>query len=123
MAADGTRSVMRAGQVPPPIEATQFADGTGRIIVSNGHRRHWAALQTGRKLPAWVSPVMPHPRGLIDTSTSQVMLVGMTYEAMTGLAWNRPPEANVAGESVEVLNSSGEAEEAVPTGQLISLTP
>lgn len=84
---------MKEGLVPPPIRAVQLADGTGRISVSDGHRRVAAAKLAKCKVPAWVSPVMPHPQGWTDTTPNNygnVQLVGMTYEGMTGREYVAP---------------------------------
>ena len=67
------------GLEPPPIEVV--VTDRGSLRVTDGHRRVEAARRVGKRtIKAWVSPMMPHPEGLIEAGTGKPMMVGATIE-------------------------------------------
>jgi len=71
---------LKEGKSPPPIEVVETI--TGKLKITDGHRRAAAAKRSGEKVPAWVSPVANHPEGLKDASTGRVQKVGLTFEML-----------------------------------------
>lgn len=67
---------IKEGKTPPPIEVVETPDG--RLKITDGHRRAKAFKLAGKKVLAWVSPVVDSPRGK-DASGRQ-MKTGITYE-------------------------------------------
>jgi hypothetical protein len=82
----------KEGNPLPPITVLEGEDG--RYIVSDGHRRHAAALKLGVPIRAWVSPMAELP-GKFD-SEGRPLKAGLTQELAVWHALNRgekvPPD-------------------------------
>jgi ParB-like chromosome segregation protein Spo0J len=70
---------MKEGKQAPPIDVVQT--DSGKLKVTDGHRRLHAAKLAGKKILAWVSPRMD--TGKRD-SDGNPLYTGMTYEGMHG---------------------------------------
>ena len=58
---------MDQGMTPPPIEVVETK--TGKLRITDGHRRWFAALTSDHKIRAWVSPTVFVEETMSDGST------------------------------------------------------
>jgi hypothetical protein len=70
------------GLTPPPIEVSQRADGS--MVITDGHRRHMAALQAGQPIFAWVSARVVAPEQAQELRWADRFT---TFERSTGREW------------------------------------
>ncbi len=67
------------GDEPPPINVLQTENGHYKI--TDGHRRWIAAMKSGKKIKAWVSPITGTGK---FTSSGKELMTGLTHELANG---------------------------------------
>ncbi len=104
------------GLEAPPIVVVETEQSTLRVV--DGHRRLLAAERLGQKIRAWLSPLIEHPEGTVD-SRGRVLLVPLTYERAVAAGFKpnrRDPRRTPAKPSERIrgsrLNEPGSATRA-----------